>query len=147
MRSREVIKLVVPVLMAKAFLHDVLNARYVLVPWINILIWSHQNPLPINRESCRHFPCIFFTESFSVFNKISLMCVPDDPFDNKLSFAQVMARCSQAASHYLNQCWKITMTWWSHNVLSRCCISVFKMWNSRFNEILFSEVWNTFIPT
>ena len=53
------------------------------------------------------FKCIFFNENYCI---ISLKCFPKCPIDNMSALVQVMAWCHQAPSHYLNQCWPISMT-------------------------------------
>ena len=42
--------------------------------------------------------------------EIALRCMPLDLTDNKSTLVQVMAWCRQATSHYLSQCWPISMS-------------------------------------
>ena len=41
----------------------------------------------------------------STFCEIILRWMPQQTFDGKSIYVQVMARCRQATSHYLSQCW------------------------------------------
>ena len=42
-----------------------------------------------------------------------VICLSGDLMDDKLTFTQVMARCHQAISYYLNQCWPSFITAYS----------------------------------
>ena len=55
---------------------------------------------------CRYFQMHFFKEKFCILIQISLKYIPGGPTDHKSALVEVMmARCSQAISHCLNQCW------------------------------------------
>ena len=56
------------------------------------------------------FKFILRSNIFSASCEIGLWWAPQNPTDDESQLVQVMAWCHQAASHYLNQCWPISMS-------------------------------------
>ena len=51
------------------------------------------------------FQLISVIGGWGIFHEIALRWMPLDLTDDKSTSVQVMARCHQATSHYLSQCW------------------------------------------
>ena len=55
------------------------------------------------------FKQILVIDDWGISCEITLTCKPQDLTDDKSTLVKVMVWCRQATSHYLNQCWPISL--------------------------------------
>ena len=60
---------------------------------------------------------MLWKELKDISNKIALLWMPSNTFDDKSTVVQVMACCHQAPSHYLSHCWPRSMASLGQNEL------------------------------
>ena len=83
------------------------------------------------------FKPILVINCLGVFREIALRWMSQDLTDDKSTLVQVMAWCREAASHYLSQCWPISMSpygftrpQWLNSLYAGKCGNNFKSENS-----------------
>ena len=78
------------------------------------VIYSVSRPQWVNslaRERFQfNFKLILVNGGWSISHEIALRWMPLDLTDDKSTLVQVMAWCRQATSHYLSQCWHISVS-------------------------------------